>query len=85
MAYDEKIQRHQVVRAAEQNGWQRAACPDYDLFTRGGTEVYVLYFKTNVGRIQYANIGNVGEASRVPAGPRNRLDTLLGWLQAPGE
>ncbi|WP_156751365.1 hypothetical protein [Mycobacterium sp. 1245111.1] len=32
--YDLKIQRHQVLKAAEEHGWSRRAAPNFDYFDR---------------------------------------------------
>lgn len=76
------IQRHTVIAAAACNGWERLfACPNYDVFVRTDTEVYVYYYET--GRIQAANIGDVDALERVPTVPRNgsRLNQVLGWIE----
>jgi len=87
----EMIQRHQVVKAAEENGWVRCAAPGFDIFSRhvpGGdpTTIEVHYFATS-GRIQGARICDLAMHTSVPITRRPGMDKLAGillCLRAPG-
>ena len=85
--YDLRIQRHQVVKVADENGWGRQASPNFDYFQRGGdyssaTEVQVFYFDN--GNINSARIIDPTEHTSVAAARPNLLATVLSWLTADG-
>lgn len=81
-------QRQTVIDLAKENGWERVATPNFDVFrrTRGGddTEIEVFYYST--GRVQGAHWHNEtqGTYGGVPS-PARRMESITGWLSAPGE
>jgi hypothetical protein len=85
--YDLKIQRHKVLKAAEEHSWGRRAAPNFDYFDRVAadksmTEVQVFYFDN--GNVNSARIIDHTNNTSVPAVQPNLLLTVLNWLTAGG-
>lgn len=84
--YDARIERHQVVKAAEDHGWARRAAPNFDYFDRAicgeTSEVQVFYFDN--GTVNSARIIDHRMRSSVPACRPGLLAHVLDWLSAAG-
>lgn len=86
MEFDLTIERHQVVQAAQENGWGRRAAPHFDYLDRrvpGGALTEVQVFYSEYGVVNSAALIDHSQRTRVPAEPDNGLGDVLGWLSAP--
>ncbi len=82
MKYDLTIERHQVIKAADENGWGRNGAPYFDLWHRGDREVQVFYFAD--GTVNSAQcIDQRTKATATATTADGLVAQVLRWLETP--